>query len=431
MYLRRRRKLLLSAGGGGFSGTQYRLGFLGDSIMASNHSFSGTDGGFTTAQALGEINWASALWPHFEYDTWYASGAAPNFQGMNTARGGDTSVTILPRIPELLSYHPDVVLIAIGTNDVTNSTAAADAMDNIQAACEAFLPRGIPVVLGTVRPRGGAAFPTNLPDGDPRLTILQDLNTLIRAYAAATNNVFLWDVYLAYDDGTGRMIDGYSSDGTHPTRTGAQAGGSSLVPVLQQLFSTNYSYVPTSFTTLGGAQRENMLGTAGTAGTRCTGTVSTGWQVLFSGAGTATCVASKNGSDKQVLTISPQAAGEAMETLIVIPSTGSFAVTPGQWYKSYIKVRLSAWDGWRALGVGGGGLLSGGLFGVDAAAVLDAPSEVELDIIGAPWQCPGGTTTQPAFFRIDIDGAAAGSGEAIIEKCGLAVVPNPKPLHGL
>jgi lysophospholipase L1-like esterase len=408
-----------------------RLGFLGDSIMASNHSFSGTDGGFTTAQAIGEINWASALYPHFEYDTWYASGASPNFEGMNTARGGDTSTLTLGRVAALNAYSPGVVLVAVGTNDVTNSTPAATAMANIEAICQYFLSRGKKVILATVRPRGGAAFPENLPDGDPRLVILQDLNTLIRAYAAATANVYLWDVYLAYDDGTGRNIAGYTIDGTHPTRTGAQAGGASLVPVLEQVFSTDYSYAPTAFVPLNGQQREQMLGTGGGGTLRSSGTTATGWFIQASGTGTATCVKSKDGNDKQVMTITPQASGAANETFIVIPNGGALAVVPGNWYKSYIKIRLSAWGGWRALQIGGGGMLSSGLGGVDAAAVLDAPTEVELDIIGPPWQCPVGTTTQPAFFRLDIDGTASGSGVATVETYGLAEIPDPRPLHGV
>lgn len=406
---------------GKFGGVPFRLGFLGDSIMASNHDFPAGDNAYATAQGIGEVNWASALYPHFEYDTWWASGAIPNFTGMNSARGGDTSTLTLGRVATLYDYSPDVVLVAVGTNDVTLGTAAATVMANIEDICEYYLARHIPVILATIRPRG-----VSLPEADARRTLLLDINTLIRAYAAASPSVYLWDSYLVYDDGTGHPIAGYmDSGGTHLTRTGAAVGGASLVTVLQQLFPTSYSYIPSNIIN----SNSQMTGTTGVGGTRSTGTFATGWTCQFSGTGTATNVGSKNGSDKQVLTITPQASGSADE-VFVIAYSGLFSVTPGTWYRSYSRVRLAAWTGWRA--VTGLGYWSGGIAGADmTTSVIAAPSEVELDIVGPPWKCPAGTTTIQPLLNIHIDGTAVGTGVATVERMGVAEISDPRPLHGL
>jgi len=398
-----------------------RLGFLGDSIMQANHVWSATNA-FGWTMGLGEIAWANALWPHFEYDTWYDGDAVPDFTGMNAGIGDNTSAQALARVDALLAYSPAVVIISVGVNDVNGSVPAATTMANLKAACDKCTSRGIPVILSTVRPEGVSA----LPDADPRLIILQDINTLIRAYAPAAPNVHLWDVNLAYDDGAGRPIAGYTLDGTHPSRTGAQAGGASLLPVLQPLFPEAFSYIPTSPSL---ELLSQMAGTGGGGATRSSGPTAAGWIAAFQGAGTCTCVKSKNGADKQVLTFTIQAAGSAREVFIISRAAGTIPVTPGSWVRSYIRVRLGAWTGWR--NVATALFASGGMASPAADARIEASEEVVLDILGPPWQVPVGVTTQAPACQIDIDGQAVGVGVAVVERIALFEVPDPRPLHGV
>lgn len=405
--------------GRGFVPVPYRLGFIGDSIMQRNHSM-GSTGGLALGQAVGEVNWAQALYPHFEMDTWFDASDSRYFAGMNDGVSGNKSADVLARVEALKDRRPGVVLVAIGINDVLQGVSAATAAANIEAICDYYLGFGIKVIVGTVRPAGADA----IPDEDERLTELTDLNTAIRDYADATDNVTLWDAYEAYDNGSGRPISGVMSDGVHLTRTGAPLGGRSLAQVIATVIDTSYSDVPTG-TSL--SPNPTLTGTSGVEGGRASGDTATSWRFASSGTGTCTAVTSKDGSDKQVVTFSPQADGASAEYFLLSRSSGGVAVTPGNWIRTYARVRLSAWSGWR--GVMHQSTLSIGLANTDANSVIDAPEEMVLNIIGPPHQVLESQTTVAPVLRFDIDGEAEGSGVATIEHWGIYEVPDPRPSH--
>lgn len=375
------------------------------------------------AQGIGEVNWAAAYWPNFEFDTWYdATVATRNFAGMNGGISGNTTADVLARCAAMLARRPSVVLVSVGTNDVGASVAASTAMANLQAICGYFTARGVKVILSNIRPRGSSS----IPDGDARLTILSDLNALISAYAAATPNVTLWDAYAAYDDGAGRPVSGLLSDGIHPSRRGAQIAGRSLATVIASVMADQaIAQIPTP-----GALMSNdiMAGTGGTASTGSSGSMATGYTFTRVGGGTSTAVLSKNGSDFQQAVISPQAAGIADEAWLIGRQSGGAPVSEGMWIRTYARVKLSAWDGWRF--IGHQGTRSVGLATVDAAAVMDMPEEDTFDIIGPPYLVPTGVTSISMVLRIDVDGTKTGSsGTLTIERFGVYQIDNPIATH--
>lgn len=415
------RAATLSKGGG--RPVLGRLGFLGDSIMQSNHSFPGS-GGY--AQTLGlEVAWAHAYWPYFDIATWYdAAVSTIYFTGMNGGILGNTSANVLARVEPMRRRRPGVLLLSVGTNDVGNSVAAATTMANIQAICDYFLSFGSKIILSTVRPRGSASYP----DGDARITLALDLNDLIRTYAAITSGVTLWDVYNVYNDGAGRPISGYiGADGIHPGRTGGQVAGRDLASVIATVMGAGVSDIPTG-TSL--ASNDVMSGTGGGKLTRVTGSTADAWSLGASGTGTATAVASKDGNGKQVLTVSPQAAGQSSETFLLTRAVGGVTVTPGTWIRTYTKLKLSAWDGWRGIyhtaTPGSGGLAAPG-----TTEVMDVPTEQTFYLIGPAWLVTAGTTSVPLIFRVGIDGTkTGGSGVLTVEQHGIYVVDDPRLSHG-
>jgi lysophospholipase L1-like esterase len=410
-----------SGAGGGSSLFPNRLGFIGDSIMERNHLMN-TGGTVSLGQGVGEVNWAHAYHPYFEMDTWYDTSVPVRFAaGMNDGISGEDSSDLLTRLAPLVARRPSTVLVSIGTNDVLQSVAPATALANIQAICAFYLAQDIRVILATVRPFGVAG----IPDADARLTILADLNTAIRSYAAATFNVTLWDAYAAYDDGSGRPKAGYlNADDVHLARTGAQFAGRDLASVIASV-SWSSSDVPTGINL---ATNAALTGTGGVEGGRVTGDTATSWRFASSGAGTATAVNSKDGSDRQVVTFTPQAAGESAEAFLLSRSSGGVALTPGNWIKTHARVRLSAWDGWR--GVMHQNMPTAGLANTSATAVIDAPNEQVLDIISPPHLVTAGVVSTSPVLRFDIDGTkVGGSGTAIIEHFGIYEVPDPRPSH--
>lgn len=160
-------------------------------------------------------------------------------------------------------------------------------MANIVAICACFLAFGSEIILSTVRPRGSASYA----DGDSRIALALELNYLIRAYAAATANVTLWDVYAVYDDGAGRPKAGYrGSDGIHPARTGTQVTGRDLSAVIASVIGAGEGDIPAGASL---ASNDVMAGTGGGKLSRITGSTADAWSTGASGTGTATAVASK------------------------------------------------------------------------------------------------------------------------------------------
>ena len=101
--------------------------------------------------------------------------------------------------------------ILAGTNSLATQTSAQIMADLTEVYVDS-LAEGITPIAMTILPRTGTAG---------QLTVLSEVNALIRAYAAAHPEVLLVDLHPAFDDGNGQLRPEYDSgDGLHPNQVG-------------------------------------------------------------------------------------------------------------------------------------------------------------------------------------------------------------------
>ncbi len=76
----------------------------------------------------------------------------------NAGFPGEASDHAAARAVESLAFHPAIMIIALGTNDITGTTTAEEAENNLAAAIEAVQSRGVEVFLiGSLVQRADAA----------------------------------------------------------------------------------------------------------------------------------------------------------------------------------------------------------------------------------------------------------------------------------
>jgi len=132
---------------------------------------------------------------------------------------GQTSPQILVRFQaDVISLHPRVVHLMIGTNDVagnTGPTSDADIENNIRAMVTLARANKIAVVLASIPP----ASNMNWKPGLKPAARIKALNAWLRDYAAQTGCVFV-DYHKALVDSNGGLLPELSNDGVHPNRNG-------------------------------------------------------------------------------------------------------------------------------------------------------------------------------------------------------------------
>lgn len=406
----------------------------GDSIMAQNHApTSGSLFGMT--QARGELIWAHALFPYFEFDQWAdASDTAYYSQGCNVAVGGNQTEQVIARLDTVSNLAPDIVCLAIGINDINGGDSAASTMANIETICAYYLSLGYRVLLGNLRPVEAtyAVSGVDWSNDSARMVQRDALNAAIASYATTTPGVFLVDLAAAYSNGATppRPNVGDMEDGLHPSATGAYRGGRAWEAALRKIIKPLAWSRPSGANIIGNGV---FAGAGGTAGTGLTGDVAPQWAATFSrsGASGGSATASKNSADEQVIAFTP--GGNAWEQVQISRQSGGAALQEGRWYKGVLRIRLSASAFWRgvwwqfsedhAMGFG------------PAASIYTAeiPDNQTLDLfIETPVMQAGvGGETGAVVIRVAIDGAATGTPTLTVIEAHVAEVADPGPLHGL
>jgi lysophospholipase L1-like esterase len=154
-------------------------------------------------------------WPALAIDM---LGAAARLDYVEAGTSGYRAYDVLNYMPTVFSTYSDIggVALLIGTNDSNNGTPISIStfgarITAIHQLCKA---RGIPLVLGTVPPKGSTAT-----GSASRLAIL-GYNAWIRRYAAA-NHIEVAEVFGALADGTtGDIVSTYNADDVHPNNAG-------------------------------------------------------------------------------------------------------------------------------------------------------------------------------------------------------------------
>lgn len=162
---------------------------------------------------------------------WFESSAYKSKKAKiiaNMGVAGNTTTQMLARFDaDVLAYHPNVVFIQGGTNDLGASVAKETIASNLEKMVIKAKSAGIVPVLMSVLPRNNATINTEC----AKLNLL--ISKLARAYG-----ILMIDIASTMTDPiTGYMIAAYTSDGIHPN-TGGQAVISDAV------VAQFYAYIP-------------------------------------------------------------------------------------------------------------------------------------------------------------------------------------------
>ncbi|WP_052207747.1 SGNH/GDSL hydrolase family protein [Sphingopyxis fribergensis] len=409
-----------------------RVGVLGDSIIQANHN------PYAAATNMyGEFFWLQSEFPYFNFDVWRDDAITDGlryFDGLNQGYSGETSADMLPRVQKLLSMSPDVVCVAIGTNDLGDGTAPAATMANIETLCEAILAAGIPVKLANIRPvlYGYGSVPEWNNGGTYQVNRLT-LNGLIAAYAAATPGVELVDLSAAYGGNQPANIADLLRDGLHPFPQGAFLGAiygwlPALRKNIKSIPANTVLYVEDTNAVSNGA----MAGSGGEkeAG-RVTGDVADNW-FAPGGSATTTITASKVTAGQKFV-IDP-GAGSGTESFRIQPGDSNYPeylpFDDGQFARAFAEIEISDWGGFQQIRLDGFGG-SGAGYGVDVDPLrnLDLDGARKFTLISPPLLIPATPNLLPTL-RVFYNGAASGTGEIIIKRFWIGLVPDPRPLFG-
>lgn len=253
--------------------TKMTIGLLGDSL-SSNNTLRGR------WHTRGFLTWAQFL-TGYKLDT---------NQALNKGVFGNTSTQIAARVSEIVAANPDVCLVEMGGNDVTQTAIDIATMKaNVDTVVAALTTAGITVLLCTIYPVGNASTATHY-------TKLMQFNQYIRTLRGYRDLVEIVDAYSICMDKTAANLvrTDYTYDGTHPGAYGAYLLGRELAKSIEKM-ATRYN-APLLFTdrldvagigadtvippnTLGNVFTNGLLeGTGGTVvGSGITGSAPTGW----------------------------------------------------------------------------------------------------------------------------------------------------------
>lgn len=158
--------------------------------------------------------------------------AFPEIKVANRGIGGDTSRGLLFRFQEdVLDLNPKIIVILVGTNDLTAQGKPADGAFNINAMLDMVEKKDstLPVVLCTTPP-------SDHPKAPVKTEQRQVLNSEIRKLAETHKNVVLCDLYasMANEDGSPKL-ENFGPDKLHFGKTGYDNWAALLAPVFKKL----------------------------------------------------------------------------------------------------------------------------------------------------------------------------------------------------
>jgi lysophospholipase L1-like esterase len=328
-----------------------------------------------------EISVAKSILGSFSHENWNnpaddrpaGFSSLRYFTGANFGVGADDAGETLARVVagEIASVPMKVLVVAVGTNDVTASHSAATIFANIQSICEYALAKKIRVVLCTIRPRSTGPNGTAgtcvspLAAADARWAILYAANALIRTYATTRQGVTLCDWFDDLRDPApasgelGEVMAGYTRDGLHLAPLGAYYSGKRLATVLAPLLSSSLSFDDNPATS-NSAPNGIFTGTAGTKDSNTAGDVVTSWTIARRAPTTNLGVTITGSTEadgantKQVMTfdITDVASPNVTESWFFRPNPLNIsraAFADDVWMQSGIKLEINAWPlGWRS-----------------------------------------------------------------------------------
>jgi lysophospholipase L1-like esterase len=153
------------------------------------------------------------------------SGAA--IQTVNQGVSGEKCSDMLARFASsVLAFHPTVVVIGCGTNDVYTLDSTSEIISSIKSMAQLALAAGITPVLATIPPNNTSVYQSGI----------SKLNAAIPQLAEQLG--ILWvDFYgVLVNPANNQYATGYGySDGEHPTSAGERAMASALLTATKSL----------------------------------------------------------------------------------------------------------------------------------------------------------------------------------------------------
>lgn len=187
-------------------------------VVSMGDSITSNSGAPPIQTDRGYLSWASMLSDsRIRWGRPYATG------------GHRTGQIIADHLPQVLAAdpRPGWCVVLAGSNDVTGDVPLTTITANLQTMYEALISAGIRPVPCTL--------PPNDPATTPQRVALSSVNAWISGYAQ-TRGLPLIDFYGTLADPTnGNYRTGTSSDGVHPTATGAKDMGNAIAVVLAPL----------------------------------------------------------------------------------------------------------------------------------------------------------------------------------------------------
>ena len=142
---------------------------------------------------------------------------------INRGITGQTSQQVLLRFRhDVIALNPQVVHIAVGTNDIAGNTGVASPADlsgNVETMIDLAKAHGIAVVVAGLFPADAIPTREDIAGVNPRI---RQLNAMLADLARRRGVVFA-DYHAALADPHGRPRPGLTSDGLHLSRAGYAA----------------------------------------------------------------------------------------------------------------------------------------------------------------------------------------------------------------
>lgn len=150
------------------------------------------------------------------YPSWFTAALEDEprlVAAANAGIPGDTTEGMVARFARDVAVHaPRVVVILGGTNDLPLARTTEQVVGTLEQLAELARDAGAVPVLATVPPRTDGSFASDV----------ADLNAGIRRSAASSGTPVI-DFFSVLADEDGGWREGFTDDGLHPTKAGADA----------------------------------------------------------------------------------------------------------------------------------------------------------------------------------------------------------------
>lgn len=152
---------------------------------------------------------------------------------LNLGYSGDTTAAMLQRFAkDVLPFHPRILVIMGGVNDVRTGVSAEESIQNLSAIRDLCIKNHIIPVMVTASPICPQKMQetidiTPAPDWQEQLSLL---NHWILSYPGSI------DTYLLLSDNQGLLKSNLTTDGLHPDATGKRIIGETIAAALRQSY---------------------------------------------------------------------------------------------------------------------------------------------------------------------------------------------------